>query len=97
MYDINRNEKYHSFLFGGGSDECKELFGYLFSSCINNKCAFFIGHTFTIPWLMFHHEYRDFEDGFTISTGSFVPLIIGLIVSFIAEKIHVYRNAQKLG
>ncbi len=64
---------------------------------LTTSVLFFIGHTFTIPWLMFHHEYRDFEDGFTISTGSFVPLIIGLIVSFIAEKIHVYRNAQKLG
>lgn len=51
---------------------------------------FLIGHTFTIPWLMFHHEYTN-TNGFFITTGSIVPLIIGLIVSFFAEKIYVHK------
>lgn len=58
---------------------------------------FLIGHTFTIPWLMFHHEYTDDVNGFFITTGSFVPLIIGLCVSFIAEKIYVFKCGKKLG
>ncbi|NHN31651.1 hypothetical protein [Paenibacillus agricola] len=58
---------------------------------------FLVGHTFTIPWLMFQHEYANNANGFFITTGSFVPLIIGLIVSFFAEKIYVYKYRQKLG
>ncbi|MBA9027306.1 hypothetical protein [Peribacillus huizhouensis] len=54
-----------------------------------------IGHLFSIPWLMFHLEYINNSNGFIISTGSFVPLIIGLIVSFFAEKIYVNKYRQK--
>jgi hypothetical protein len=57
---------------------------------------FLVGHTFTIPWLMFHHEYTENANGFFITAGSFVPLIIGLIVSFFAEKIYIYKYQQKL-
>lgn len=56
---------------------------------------FLIGHMFTIPWLMFHHEYTDNVNSFIISTGSFVPLIIGLIISFFAEKIYVHKYRKK--
>ncbi|MED4582732.1 hypothetical protein [Brevibacillus choshinensis] len=56
-----------------------------------------IGHIFTIPFFMFHHEFTHDSNGFTLSSGSFVPLLIGLIVSFFAEKIYVYKYRQKMG
>ncbi|MGE7603552.1 hypothetical protein ACQKL5_13855 [Peribacillus sp. NPDC097675] len=52
---------------------------------------YLFGHLFTIPWLMFHHEYTVNGSGFFISVGSLVPLPIGLIVCFLAEKIYVYK------
>lgn len=58
---------------------------------------FLVGHMFTIPWLMFHHEYTDDANGFFITTGSLVPLIIGLIISLIAAKFYGYKYRQKLG
>lgn len=58
---------------------------------------FLVGHTFTISWLMLHYEYIDNINGFFITTGSILPLIIGLIVSFFVEKIYVYKYQQKLG
>ncbi len=61
------------------------------SLVLTTVVLFLIGHLFSIPWLMFHHEYIDNANGFIISTGSFVPLIIGLVVSFFAEKIYVYK------
>ncbi|MDZ5609019.1 hypothetical protein U2I54_18605 [Bacillus pseudomycoides] len=57
---------------------------------------FLIGHLFTIPWLMFHHEYIDNTNGFFISTGSVVPLLIGLIVSYSVEKIYSHNYRQKI-
>jgi hypothetical protein len=52
---------------------------------------------FTIPWLMFHHEYSDNVNGLFITTGSMTPLIIGLVVSFLAEKIYIYQYQKRLG
>ena len=57
---------------------------------------YLIGHLFTIPWLMFYYEYTENATGFYVSTGSLVPLIIALIVSFFAEKIYIYKFQQKL-
>lgn len=58
---------------------------------------FLIGHIFTIRWLMFYYEYSADAEGFYISGGSMIPLIIGLIFSFIAEKIYVYKYSQTPG
>ncbi len=58
---------------------------------------YIIGHMFTIPWLMFHHEYSNHVNGFYITTGSLTPLIIGLVFSFFAEKIYIYQYQKKLG
>ncbi|NHM31481.1 hypothetical protein [Neobacillus terrae] len=66
---------------------------FVFSTAL----LYLIGHLFTIPWLMFHHKYIDNSNGFFISTGSFTPLLIGLAVSFFAEKIYLYKHHQKLG
>jgi hypothetical protein len=69
----------------------KSLIVTISSLVLTTGVLLLIGHMFTIPWLMFHHEYTNNANGFIISTGSFVPLIIGLIVSFFAEKIYVNR------
>lgn len=58
---------------------------------------YLVGHMFTIPWLMFHHEYTDNANGFFISAGSLTPFVIGLIISFLAEKIYIYKSRKKLG
>lgn len=52
---------------------------------------YLIGHMFQIPWLMFQHEYTNGPKEFHIYIGSLTPLIIGLIVSYFAEKIYMYR------
>lgn len=67
------------------------------SFVLTTGMLYLVGHMFTIPWLMFHHEYTVNENGFFISAGSLVPLIIGLIVCFFAEKIYIYKFRQKLG
>lgn len=46
-----------------------------------------IGDAFTIPWLMFHHESVDRINGLFTTTGSVIPLIMGLLVSLFVEKI----------
>lgn len=67
------------------------------SFVLTTGMLYLVGHMFTIPWLMFNHEYTENGNGFFVSTGSLVPLIIGLIVSFFAEKIYIYKYRQKLG
>ncbi|MET1178378.1 hypothetical protein ABG775_10520 [Peribacillus simplex] len=61
------------------------------SFVLTTGMLYLVGHMFTIPWLMFHHEYTENGNGFFISAGSLVPLIIGLIVCFFAEKIYSYK------
>jgi hypothetical protein len=58
---------------------------------------FLVGHIFTIRWLMFSYEYTSDAEGFFISGGSIIPLIVGLISSFIAEKVYTYKHNQKHG
>lgn len=58
---------------------------------------YFIGHWLSIPSLMFHHEFTSSQNGFVMTTGSLLPLLIGLIVSFFAERIYVNKTRQKLG
>lgn len=66
------------------------------SFVLTTVLLYLIGYVFTIPWLMFHYEYTDNANGFYVTTGSLVPFIIGLVISFIAEKIYIYKYRQKL-
>ncbi|WP_312110270.1 hypothetical protein [Brevibacillus reuszeri] len=68
-----------------------------FSLVATTGVLYFIGHWFTIPSLMFHHEFISSQNGFMMTTGSLLPLIVGLVVSFFAEKLYVRRTRQKLG
>ncbi|WP_159887288.1 hypothetical protein [Paenibacillus puerhi] len=54
------------------------------------------GHAFTIPWLMFHHEYIQLDTGFRVTTGSLVPGLIGLAASGCAELMYnmAYRRKK---
>ncbi len=62
---------------------------------VTTAFLYLIGNMFTIPVLMFHYEYTDSANGFFTTTGSVVPLIIGLVISFIAEKLYIYKYRQK--
>ncbi|OZI11733.1 hypothetical protein CEW92_10575 [Bacillaceae bacterium SAS-127] len=57
---------------------------------------YFIGHLFTVPLLMFRYEYINYEDGYLISTGSIMPLILGLIISYCVDKVYMHKYRQKL-
>jgi hypothetical protein len=67
------------------------------SFALTTAFLYLLGYVFTIPWLMLQYEYTDNASGFFVSIGSLVPLIIGLLISFIAEKIYIYKHRQKLG
>lgn len=58
---------------------------------------YLLGYIFTIPFLMFRYEYTNNESEFFISIGSLAPIIIGLVISFIAEKIYRHNYRKKLG
>lgn len=77
--------------FGGNLLKLKSFIVSFLSFVLTTGGLFLIGHVFTITWLMFHYEYTNNAKEFSISTGSFVPLIIGLIVCFFAEKIYIYK------
>lgn len=72
--------------------------GVSFGSLIlTTGLLFAIGHLFSIPILMLDYEYTNDESGFFISVGSLLPIVIGLVVSYFAEKFYVYKHEQKLG
>lgn len=67
------------------------------SFVLTTALLYLVGYVFIIPLLMFHHEYIDTATGSSITTGSLVPLIIGLFVIFFAEKIYNHKNREKIG
>ena len=56
---------------------------------------FWIGEQFSISWLMFSYEYEANGEGFSFSAGSFVPLLIGLAVSGMAEAMYARKIARR--
>ncbi|WP_409276080.1 hypothetical protein V1499_10805 [Neobacillus sp. SCS-31] len=56
-----------------------------------------IGHAFTISPLMFRHEFTSDSGGFSMVTGSLLPILIALAVSFAAEKCYLYKVKKNLG
>lgn len=75
----------------------KSLVVTLGTLLVTTGFLFLIGHIFTIRWLMFSYEFYADDEGFFISGGSMIPLIIGLVFSFLAEKFYVYKHGQKNG
>ena len=67
------------------------------SFVLTTTLLYLIGYMFTIPALMFQYEYTDNANGFFITTGSLIPIMIGLVISFFSEKIYIYKHRQKLG
>lgn len=55
---------------------------------------YLIGHSFKFDLLMFHHHYTETPTGFHIETRSFLPFIIGMGASYIAEKLFVYQKVH---
>ncbi|WP_053366450.1 hypothetical protein [Bacillus sp. FJAT-27245] len=56
-----------------------------------------IGHIFSIPLLMFRHEFTSDSDGFFMNIGSLLPIVIGLATSFVAEKYYLSKVKKNLG
>ncbi len=52
-----------------------------------------IGHIWAVPWLMFHYEYQDGATGLFTRTGSFIPALLGLAASFLAQDFQQRRQA----
>ncbi|GAM12459.1 hypothetical protein [Mesobacillus selenatarsenatis] len=75
----------------------KSLVVTLGTLILTTGLLFLVGHIFTIRWLMFYYEYTSDAEGFFISGGSMIPLIVGLISSFIAEKVYAYKQNQNHG
>ena len=67
------------------------------SFVLTTVLLYLIGYMFTIPALMFQPEYTDNSNGFFITISSLLPIIIGLVISFISEGIYRYKYRQKLG
>ena len=61
------------------------------SFTLTTGLLYLFGHLFNIPSLMFDLDYTGNGEGFFLSVGSLVPLTIGLIVCFFAEKIYIYK------
>ena len=57
---------------------------------------YLIGYMFTIPPLMFHYKFTDNANGFFITTGSLVPILIGLVISFFSERFYLFKHRQDL-
>jgi hypothetical protein len=41
---------------------------------------------------MWHFEYNEDKNGLSVITGSMIPAGIGLVLSYIAEKVYVYKH-----
>jgi hypothetical protein len=54
-----------------------------------------VGHIFSIEPLMFYFQFHSDPEGFSVSGGSMIPLILGLLASFIAEKLYVKKYSTK--
>lgn len=56
---------------------------------------YMIGHALSIPWLMFSFEFVNHAGEFSVTAGSFVPLLIGLAASLLAEIIYVRKQRSQ--
>lgn len=68
----------------------------ILSFAVTTGFLYMIGHVWTISPLMFRYEYQNEANGFSITCGSFLPVLIGLTVSFIVEK-SFDANKKKVG
>ncbi|MGD6818069.1 hypothetical protein [Metabacillus sp. 84] len=55
-----------------------------------------IGQLYRIPWLSFEFSLIINENGLSLSAGSFMPLLIGLAASFLAEKLYEFRISHSV-
>jgi hypothetical protein len=84
---------YNNLLSGDDQMKLKRFIVTFTAFVLTTGFLFLVGHLFTIPPFLFHHEYTDSTNGLFVTTGSILPLVIGLIVSFFAEK--MYRNKYR--
>ncbi|MFP7486449.1 hypothetical protein SFC65_19985 [Priestia filamentosa] len=67
----------------------------LVSIILTIALLYLMGYLFNIPILSFHYEYTHNTATFSVSGGSLLPLIIGLVIGFFAEKLFIYRCRKK--
>ncbi|WP_010632573.1 hypothetical protein [Sporolactobacillus vineae] len=67
----------------------------LCSFALTSGFLYFVGYLFAIPFLTLHYEYVNDAHGFFFSINSILPLIVGLIVSYFAEKIFMKKHQKK--
>jgi hypothetical protein len=72
----------------------KSFFVTFSALVLTTGILYLIGHAFTVPALMFSYESNNSAKGFDLTAGSFLPLIVGLIVSFFAEKFYTQKLAK---
>jgi len=56
---------------------------------------FLLGYMYSIPLLMFDFTFVNSSSGFSLSSVSYFPLIIGLVACFFAEKMYVRYYLNK--
>lgn len=66
------------------------------SFVLTTALLYLIGYVFTIPMFMFHYEYTNNANVFFMTTGSLLPIIFGLVLSFFAERVYLYKQRKKL-
>ena len=64
------------------------------SFVLSTVFLYWLGEWFDISWLTFQYKYINNSTEFYLSIGSFTPLLIGLIICFIAEKIYMNKYAK---
>ncbi|WP_227397293.1 hypothetical protein [Jeotgalibacillus aurantiacus] len=57
---------------------------------------YLVGHVFQISLLMFQNEYMNSTNGQMVSSGSLIPIVIGLSLSVVIQRIYINRSAQNL-
>ncbi|WP_079508706.1 hypothetical protein [Mesobacillus jeotgali] len=73
----------------------KSLIVSLGTLILSTGLFYLIGHIFSIESLMFYYEFHFDGEGFFVSSGSMIPLVIGLLASFIAERQYVKKRSTK--
>jgi hypothetical protein len=66
-----------------------------FSFIITATLFYFLGHLLTIPWLMFQYKFTRDPFWLSFSIGSFFPLMLGVVVSFLIAWLLLFNSSRK--
>lgn len=66
------------------------------SFVLTASVLYLLGHLLGISILKVKYEYTNNDSGLFLSMGSLLPIVVGLIVSFISEKVYMTRYQQRI-